>query len=155
MAVQLVKSTGLPDAWKRTEAARGPDVEGFRAHLEKRTFDGYCDAATWRLLVEHGTRVCSLDEKGAGVAVDMELETRSVANELALLSEMGAVLRQFSEKDKKLDAKERSDAIQYVCRPKPGYSKGLRYDVAEAFVTDFCRQNGVKVKVGIFKWAVP
>lgn len=39
-----------------------------------------------------------------------------------------------------------------VCKARLGYSKGLRYDIAERFINDFCRANNVKVKTGMFQW---
>ena len=132
-----------------------PDLDAFRRHIVGRVFDSYCDAATWRAVIAHGMQACGLDQKTAELAAEMELETLSVANEVALLKQMEGMLRQFTERDKKLDAKERADLVQMICRAKPGFAKGLRHDIAESFITDFCRQNGVKVKVGLFRWAIP
>lgn len=87
--------------------------------------------------------------------VDMELESRGWANEAKLLDELDSLLRRFTEKDKKLDEKERADAVQMVCKAKAGYTKGLDFDTAERRIVEYCRANGVKVKVGFFKWAVP
>jgi hypothetical protein len=153
MAVGLSKSAGAS-----TGSAGGsgvPDVEGFRSHIPTRVFDAYCEASAWKAIVEEGVRSFGLDRKTAELSLDMELERLGVANEPALLREAEAMLRQFTDRDRKLDDKERSDVVQLVCRAKPGYSKGLRHEVAESFIIDFCRQNGVKVKVGLFKWAVP
>lgn len=153
MAVGLSKSVGASTGG--TGGSGVPDVEGFRGLIPARVFDAYCDASAWRNLVEEGVRDFGLDRKTAELALDMELERLSVANEPALLRETEAMLRQFTDRDRKLDGKERADVVQLVCRAKPGYSKGLRHEVAESFIVDYCRQNGVKVKVGLFKWAVP
>lgn len=150
MAVGLSKSAGGGSGGSGV-----PNVEGFRRLIPGRVFDAYCDSAAWRNLAEEGVGGFGLDRKTAVLALDMELERLSVANEPALLRELEGMLRQFTDRDRKLDAKERSDVVQLVCRAKPGYSKGLRHEVAESFIIDFCRQNGVKVKVGLFKWAVP
>ena len=85
----------------------------------------------------------------------MELEVNGIVNESKLLAELEAMLQQFTVKDKKLDPKERIDSMQYVCKARAGYSKGLNYDVAERYTVAFCRSNSVKVKVGLFSWATP
>jgi len=151
MAVGLSKTAGAGAG----SPPRTPDVEGFRRLIPGRVFDAYCESSAWKTLVEEGVRSFGLDRKTAELALDMELERLSVANEPALLREAEAMLKQFTDRDRKLDGKERADVVQLVCRAKPGYSKGLRHEVAESFIVDFCRQNGVKVKVGLFKWAVP
>jgi len=96
-----------------------------------------------------------LDLHVATMLVDMELEVAQSANEQRLTEELDGLLRRFTDSDKKLDAKERSDAIQMVCKPKTGYSKGLAFEVAEKRVVAFCRANGVKVKVGFLRWDIP
>jgi hypothetical protein len=154
MAVGLSKSAGAGGSGA-SGGSGAPDVEGFRGHVPAKVFDAYCEASAWRNLVEEGVRSFGLDRKTAELALDMELERLGVANETALLRETEAMLKQFTDRDRKLDGKERSDIVQLACRAKSGYSKGLRHEVAEAFIVDFCRQNGVKVKVGLFKWAVP
>lgn len=151
MAVGLSKSAGAGGPG----GSSIPDVEGFRGFIPERVFDAYCEGSTWRSLVDEGVGSFRLDRKTAELALDMELERLSVANEPNLLREVEAMLKQFTDRDRKLDEKEKSDIIQLVCRAKPGYAKGLRHEVANSFITDFCRQNGVKVKVGLFKWAVP
>lgn len=151
MAVGLSKSAGAGGPG----GSGIPDLEGFRGCIPERVFDAYCEGATWRSLVDEGVGSFGLDRKTAELVLDMELERLSVANEPALIREAEAMLGQFTGRDRKLDEKEKSDIIQLVCKAKPGYAKGLRHEVANSFIIDFCRQNGVKVKVGLFKWAVP
>jgi hypothetical protein len=159
MAVGLSKSVGSQPAGSGsgtgTTPPGGPDLEGFRRSIPTRIFDSYCDRSTWQAIVADGIGSFGLDRRTAELAVDMELENMSAANEAALLREAESMLKQFTDRDRKLDDKERSDVIQLVCRAKPGYAKGLRHEVADAFITDFCRQNAIKVKMGFFKWAVP
>ncbi len=106
-------------------------------------------------MIRHGVTTYGLDLHMATILVDMELEVTQSANEQRLTEELDGLLRRFTDSDKKLDAKERSDAIQMVCKPKTGYSKGLSFEVAEKRVVAFCRANGVKVKVGFLRWDIP
>lgn len=106
-------------------------------------------------MIRQGVANLGLDVAKATIIIDMELDAMGCANESKLCEELDALLHRFTDKDKKLDPKERSDAIQIVCRPKPGASKGLAFDVAERRVIEFCRANRVKVKVGILRWDIP
>ena len=137
------------------EAPAGPDRAGFRRMLANRLFDGYCESSVRQALIEQGAREFDLDEPHARHTVDSELQSRAIANEVQLLVELDGTLHQFSDSDRKLDRKERDDAFQLVCRPRPGFAKGLKTDVADKYIVDFCRQNNVKLKTGLFSWAVP
>jgi tellurium resistance protein TerD len=119
-----------------------------------RPFDGYCATVERNALLREA-ELLGLAANAAEIVLDLELESRCVANEHALLARLGGILRQFTDNDKKLDDKERRDALQLACRPAAGYRSGLRYDVAEDYITQFCRANRVKVKLGFMKWAVP
>jgi len=136
-------------------APRPADLDGFRSSFANRVFDGYCAAVQFHAIMAEAASAFGLDKGLASATLDIELERMGVANETLLLREMEAMLRQFTDRDKKLDEKERSDLVQLFCKPKAGYSKGLSISVAQEFIVDFCRQNRVKVKAGIFKWAVP
>ena len=96
-----------------------------------------------------------LDLLVATTVINMELEVRTVVNEKLLLEELDSLLHRFTDRDKKLDKKERDDAIQYVCKPRSGYLKGLNYQVADRHITEYCRANHVKIKIGLFKWEIP
>lgn len=133
----------------------GGDVDELRKRVENRVFESYCDEKMRMDLLRQATNDCGVPADKAQVIIDMELESRGFVNEKKLLLELEAMLKQFTDKDKKLDPKEREDAMQYVCKPRSGYSKGLKFDVAETFITSFCRANRVKVKMGFFKWDVP
>jgi hypothetical protein len=136
-------------------APRPADLDGFRSSFLNCVFDGYCPAVQFQALVVDAASTFGLNKGLASATLDIELERTGVANEPLLLREMEAMLRQFTGHDKKLDAKERSDLVQLFCKPKAGYSKGLSFNVAQDFINNFCRNNGVKVKVGLFKWSVP
>lgn len=151
MAIGLSKGSGTG-----AQAPSQPaDLEGFRSSLANRVFDGYCPASQFQALLAEATSAFGLDKSLAAATLAIELERMGVANEPLLLREMEAMLRQFTDKDKKLDAKERVDLVQLFCKPKAGYSKGLSINIAQEFIVDFCRQNRVKIKVGLLKWAVP
>lgn len=115
---------------------------------------GYCDVSERQSLIARGVAL-GLQGATVGTLLDLELERRGVANEAALLDRLDGTLRLFTDKDRKLDDKERRDALQLVCRPASGQTQGLRHDVADRYVTQFCRERGVKVKVGLLRWAVP
>jgi DNA gyrase/topoisomerase IV subunit A len=133
----------------------GGDVDAFRTRVTNQIFDGYCDEKSRADLIRQATNDCGISPEKATVILDMELESRCCVNEKKLLTELEAMLKQFTDKDKKLDPKEREDAMQYVCKARSGYSKGLAYDIAERYIVNFCRANSVKVKTGLFKWAIP
>ncbi|MEF8729483.1 MAG: hypothetical protein V5B34_14925 [Accumulibacter sp.] len=130
-------------------------IRALRDRIAARVFDSYCDSALRSELIRQGTADLGLDPAKAALLTDMTLEGLLCANEQKLCDELTGVLRQFTDRDKKLDPKERSDAIQMVCKPKPGYAKGLALHVADALVVDFCRAHGVRVKVGLLRWAIP
>ncbi len=106
--------------------------------------------------MRQGVDDCGLTVDKAAVVVDMELESNGFVNEKKLLVELEAMLHQFSAKDKRLYRKENEDAMQYVCKVRVGYSKGLKFEVAQSYITTYCRANSVKVKKGFFScWGVP
>ncbi len=129
--------------------------EELRKQVAIRVFDNYCDRQTEQELLRTGIDKFGMDSQTAKIILEMELEQLGAANERRLLEELEGQLHQFADKDKKLDKKERDDAVQYVCKPRTGYSKGLNYQVADRYITEFCRANTVKVKVGMFNWVIP
>jgi hypothetical protein len=133
----------------------GGDIDELRKRVVIRVFESYCDEKTRSDLLRQGVNDCGLAADKAAVIVDMELESNGFVNEKKLLIELDAMLHQFTAKDKKLDPKENEDAIQYVCKARVGYSKGLKYDVAQNYITTYCRANSVKVKKGFLSWAIP
>jgi len=140
---------------QKQNSGGGKGEEELRKQVATRVFDNYCDDRTWQELLRTGTDKFGIDHQEAKIIVEMELERIGATNERRLLEELDGQLHQFTDKDKKLDQKERDDALQYVCKPKPGYSKGLNYQVADRYITEFCRANRVRVKVGMFKWEIP
>ena len=106
-------------------------------------------------LLLFAVQTCGLEQKKAEIILAMELESMGVANEKVLLVELDALLHRFTDKDQKLDDKEKNDTIQFLCKARTGYKNGLNFDVANQFITTFCRNNRVKVKVGFLKWDIP
>lgn len=129
-------------------------MDRFRHLIASRVHADYCDVSERDSILREGVGL-GLDRSTAEVSFDLELESRCIANEQVLLHKLEALLRRFTDQDKKLDDKERQDAIQLTCRPGGGYRQGLRYDVAERFLLQFCRANAVKVKTGFLRWGVP
>lgn len=153
MSIQLTKQTSPTPA--QTPTTPLDPQQGLRTVVAGRVFDAYCDTALRLELIRIGVTSCGLDLHMATMIVDMELEVTQSVNEQRLTEELDGLLRRFTDVDKKLDAKERSDAIQVVCKPKTGYSRGLSFEVAEKRVVAFCRANGVRVKVGFLRWDIP
>jgi hypothetical protein len=151
VAISLTKGSGSGGP----AAPKPADLDDFRLSLANCVFDGYCPAAQFRELLEEAVSTFGLDKGLACATLNIELERMGVANEPLILRELEAMLRQFTDRDKKLDEKERVDLVQLFCKPKIGYSKGLSVKIAQEVIVDFCRQNRVKVKIGFFKWAVP
>ncbi len=147
MAVELDKSPKEP--------IHGQDIEKLRLYVKKRMIDDYCNKSDYEELLRFANTDCQINNRKAVIVIESELESLSVTNEKKLLSELEKVLQQFTQSDKKLDDKEKADAIQMVCKPRVGFDQGLKYDIADNFILQFCRKNGVKVKVGFFRWAIP
>jgi hypothetical protein len=152
MPIEIGKRDGARDSVSRPE--NGDQFDILRQMIASRIDPEYCESSQREALIRDA-QALGLSRTDTEVAVDLELESLFTANEYALLARLEANLRQFTDKDKKLDPKERRDAIQLACRPAVGYRQGLRYDVAERFLVQFCRSNGVKVKKGFMRWATP
>jgi hypothetical protein len=82
--------------------------------------------------------------------LEEELERVGAVSERLLLEELERHLHIYTDRDKVLDKKEYNDAVQFITRPKPGRRKGLKVDVAQKYIQDFCAANGVKIKKGKF-----
>ena len=133
----------------------GGNIDELRKRVGARVFEAYCDEKTRSDLMRQGVNDCGITADKAAVIVDMELESNGFVNEKKLLGELDAMLHQFTAKDKKLDPKENEDAVQYVCKVRVGFSKGLKFEVAQNYITTYCRANSVKVKKGFLSWAIP
>lgn len=155
MSINLNKSATPPSSAQPAPQPTGDPIVAMRSKIASRVFDTYCDSALRAELIRHGVADLGLDLARATIILDMELEAAFCVNEHRLTEELDGLLRRFTDKDKKLDPKERIDAIQIVCKAKSGYSKGLAFDVAEKRVIEFCRANRVKVKVGLLRWDIP
>lgn len=161
MTVNLGKSSSLASNTVVASPNQYPSnppsdpIDALKKHLSNKVFDSYCDEGTLKGLIQFGVQTCGLDSKKAEIVLAMELESKSIANEKMLLEELDALLHQFTDVDKKLDEKEKNDAIQFLCKPRAGYTQGLNFDIANRFITTFCRNNRVKVKVGFLKWGIP
>lgn len=156
MSIVLNKQAGSsPQNQSGNPPHIGGGADELRMRIGTRVFDSYCDSATRSDLLRQAVTDCGLTVEKAEIIIDMEFESSSIVNEKKLLNELDAMLHQFTDKDKKLDSKERNDSMQFVCKARPGYSKGLKYDLAERYTTDFCRAHRVKVKIGIFSWSIP
>jgi len=78
------------------------------------------------------------------VTVQTELAKSGSVSERMLLDELERLLHQFTDDDKYLDRKEERDAFDQVVRPATGKRKGLEPQVAEDYVTSFCRVHGIR-----------
>lgn len=135
-------------------ASAGNAVDALLSAAAGEAVGGYCDVERRRAIVARAA-AAGLPGAEAEIMLDVELERLRSANEAVLLARLDAVLGRFTDGDRKLDDKERRDALQLVCKPAAGYAQGLRHDVADRRVVQFCRERGVKVKVGLLRWAVP
>jgi DNA topoisomerase VI subunit B len=123
--------------------------------LEMFSESRYCDIASFEKLMAFALGDCVMNELNAKATIEIEFENNHILHELKKIEELNALLQRFTQQDKKLDAKEREDAIQKVSRKKAGYSKALNPEVVVSYLDKFCRDNGVKVKTGLFKWEIP
>lgn len=104
--------------------------------------DFYLDRAEEKGIKEEAS------SKGFPIA-DIEVILRTVLDKFGAVSERQLVdsldhwLHQFTDTDKKLDAKEERDALDKVVKPASGKKKGMDPRVAEDYVVSFCKVNGV------------
>ncbi len=133
----------------------GDAVRAFEAHLAAELSDAYCSAGQYQALVAYAGRQWSIARTRAETLLAMWLEQHHVVNEKQLLAELDGLLHNFTQEDRKLDKKERQDALQSICAPRAGYARGLDRVEAERYLLEFCRRNNVRIRVGLFKWQVP
>jgi len=149
----------MVDLTKPTSVAPGQfavdSIEILRSEVANKIYDQYCDRAVRMELIRHAIADFGVEPTRAQVLIDMELDSLGFVNEYVLCNELNGLLHRFTDGDRKLSNKERQDAMQMVCKARPGLSKGLAFDVAERLITEFCRAHNVKVKVGLFSWAIP
>jgi hypothetical protein len=130
-------------------------IDKLKLEVSMKVFDNYCNINTFDNLVKFGIQNCGLDQTETQIILKMEFENRKITNEKKLVTEMESLLHQFTDKDKKLDDKERDDTIQLFCKARPGYQQGLNFEFANNYITTFCRKNSVKIKVRFLKWEIP
>lgn len=116
--------------------------------------DDYCDADTLQQFLRAGSNA-GIDSFSARNLIEMELERASIVNEQRLLEDLEEILFRLTGREKRLKTKDRQDAMQFVCKARSGFSRGLDPQVATRFVLDFCRTNLVAQKAGLFQWKVP
>jgi hypothetical protein len=152
--IQEVPSNSVPEAGVHRRPRAGSSKSEPLDGIATETSAGYCDISMRRAFVTRALQA-NISPDEAEIIVDLELERLRVTNETVLLQRLESVLRRFTDDDARLDDKERRDAVQMVCRPSPGYAHGLRHDIADAYVLQFCRERRVKIKLGMLRWAVP
>lgn len=92
---------------------------------------------------------------------DTELVMRSTLDglgavcERVLIDELDRLLHQFTDNDKRLDAKEERDAMDKVLRPATGKKTGLDPRVAEEYTDSFCKVNGIRRDSQKPSWLLP
>lgn len=160
MAISLSKptsSSGISYIQGSTPASlpASNGAELLRQLVAHTVFDDYCDSQAFSQLVASGIKNFQLDQKTSEIIIAMELENKGIVNETALLGELKELLHRFTDSDKKLDPKERDDALQFVCKTRHGFTRGLSYEVANQYLLDFCRMHRVKIKTGFMKWQIP
>lgn len=136
----------LPDA----EAVRA-----FEAHLAAELAEPYCGAGQFQALAAYAGSQWGMARARAETLLAFWLEQHHAVNEKQLLAELEGLLHNFTHDDRKLDKKERQDALQSICTPRPGYARGLDSVEAERHLVEYCRRNGVRVQVGWFKYQLP
>jgi hypothetical protein len=147
MAVNITRTSSTPGTQDAASL--------FRQHVEARVFDHYCSSEEYRAIAQYGVETAGFEPRKVENALDLELERLGAANEVRLLLELESALSRFTSSDRKLSPKEKKDALQLVCKSRPGFRFGLKPEVAEAAILAYCRKNSVKVKTGILSWAVP
>jgi len=116
--------------------------------------DFYMDRAEEKGIKEEAS------SKGFSIA-DIEVVLRSVLERFGAVSERQLVdyldhwLHQFTDNDKKLDAKEERDALDKVVKPATGKKKGMDPRIAEDYVASFCKVNGITRTTDKNKLTVP
>lgn len=126
----------------------------FSMYIADNTSNSYCDLATFGVLSRYGKNDLGLDARRVESILSLALQRLGAVNEKELLDELDALLRVFTDAEKRLDKKSRIDALQSVCKPRSGAIKGVDPEVVERHINDFCRRNGVMQRSGIWGWKV-
>ncbi|MBB5367673.1 MULTISPECIES: hypothetical protein [unclassified Janthinobacterium] len=129
-------------------------LSSFHRDIADHISNAYCDGATFAKLLRRGQSMLGLDARRVHAILSMALERLHAVNEQALLDELDALLHVCTDAEKKIDKKERIDALQTVCKARPGVKKGMDPAIAERFITDFCRRNSVRERSGLWGWKV-
>jgi len=93
--------------------------------------------------------------KDIDFVIRSELQKSGSVSERILIDELDRLLHQFTDNDKRLDAKEERDALDKVLTPVTGKKKGLDPRIAEEYANSFCRVNGVTRDSDVKRGAVP
>ena len=153
----VVPMPGEPAPKKNSPSATSiPDDQQkkFHQHVADNISNSYCDSRFFGILTAHGKETLGLDERRVRSMLTLALERLNVVNEKGLLDELDNFLQTMTGAEKKLSSKSRTDALQHVCKPRPGKARGLDPGVAEQFITNFCRQHGVREKSGLWGWKI-
>ena len=129
-------------------------LKKFHQHVADNISNSYCDSRFFGILCAHGSQTLGLDERRVQAMLTLALERLNVVNEKALLDALRDFLKTMTTAEKKLSSKNRTDALQHVCKPRAGKARGLDPGVAEQFITNFCRENGVREKSGLWGWKI-
>lgn len=126
----------------------------FNVHIADSISNSYCDSVTFGVLLRYGKSLLGGDVKRVESILSLTLQRLNVVNEKELLDDLGALLHAFTDIEKKLDKKSRVDALQSVCKPRSGAVKGVDPEIAEKYITNFCRNNNVTQRSGIWGWKI-
>lgn len=126
----------------------------FSIHIADSISNSYCDSVSFSALLRYGKNTLALDIRRVESILSVALLRLNVVNEKALLDELDALLHVFTDTEKKLDKKSRVDALQSVCKPRPGSMKGVDPEIAERYINDFCRKHSVMQRSGIWGWKI-
>lgn len=148
-SVSTPKGERLPDLVLTEDAQKK-----FSLHIADNITNSYCDSTTFSVLLRFGKNNLGLDVKRVESILSLTLQRLNIVNEKALLDELAALLHVFTDTEKKLDKKGRVDALQSVCKPRSGLMKGVDPEIAEKYINDFCRENGVMQRSGIWGWKI-
>lgn len=126
----------------------------FNIHIADSISNLYCDSVTFGILLRYGKTVLDVDARRVESILSLALQHLNCVNEKELLDDLDALLHVFTDAEKKLDKKSRVDALQSVCKPRPGAMKGVDPEIAERYINDFCRKNSVMQRSGIWGWKI-
>ena len=126
----------------------------FSVHIADSISNSYCDSVSFSALLRYGRSALALDVRRVESILSLALQRLNVVNEKALLDELDALLHVFTDTEKKLDKKSRVDALQSICKPRPGAMRGVDPEIAERYINDFCRKHSVMQRSGIWGWKI-